>query len=268
MIRPDVTILYKYCPVTEHSLDALRTSAFWFATPRSFNDPFDCAITLAEEALQESIEHVLQRITADPHYVAGSIPPERWQADERDAQAFAAFRNRLLSLLADAGVLCLAEACDDLLMWGHYGNSHRGICIGLQREPSTVLGKAAEPVNYRSDYPRLSFADFDPAVTSRSLDWLWLTKAAAWSYEREWRVLMPQGNRLYSIDAPITTIVFGACISDADRRAVVEAANVGGRFPAFMQATPSRNRFELEIEIWEGWSLSHMASCESAKLPK
>jgi hypothetical protein len=137
-------------------------------------------------------------------------------------------------------------------MWGHYGNSHRGICTGFQRDPSTVLGKAAQPGNYRSDYPRLSFADFDPAINPRSVDWLWLTKAAAWSYEREWRVLMPQGNRLYSIDAPITTVVFGACISDADRRAVVEAANAGGHSPAFMQAMPSRNRFKLEIETWEG----------------
>jgi hypothetical protein len=252
MIRPNVTALFKYSPVTEYSLDSLRTSDFWFSTPRSFNDPFDCAITLAEDALQESVEHALRSITADPRYVAGSIPPERWQADERDAQAFTAFRNRLFSVLDNAGVLCLAEACDDLLMWGHYGNSHRGICIGFQRDPSTVLGKAAQPVNYRSDYPRLSFADFDPAINPRSLDWLWLTKAAAWSYEREWRVLMPQGNRLYSMDAPITTVVFGACISDVDRRTVVEAAAAGGHSPAFVQAMPSRNRFELELEMWEG----------------
>jgi hypothetical protein len=137
-------------------------------------------------------------------------------------------------------------------MWGHYGNSHRGICIGFQRDPSTALGKAAEPVNYQSDYPRLSLADFDPAINPRSVNWLWLTKAAAWSYEREWRVLMPQGNQLYTINAPITTVVFGTCISDADRRAVLEAANIGGHSPTFMQATPSRNRFELEIEVWEG----------------
>lgn len=252
MLRPDVTVLYKYCSVTEYSLDSLRTGTFWFATPRSFNDPFDCAITLAEDALQESVEHALRRITANPHYVAGSIPPERWQADERDAQAFAAFRNSLYRVLDDAGVLCLAEACDDLLMWGHYGNSHRGICIGLQRDPLTVLGKAAQPVNYQSDYPRLSLVDFDSTINQRSLDWLWLTKAAAWSYEREWRVLMPQGNRLYSIDAPITTVVFGACISDSDRRAVVEAVKVSGQSPAFMQAMPSQTRFELEIKMREG----------------
>jgi hypothetical protein len=137
-------------------------------------------------------------------------------------------------------------------MWGHYGNSHRGICIGFRRDPSTVLGKAAEPVNYLNEYPRLSFADFDPAISPRSIDRLWLTKAAPWSYEHEWRILMPQGDRLYSIDAPIITIVFGACISDEDRRAVVEAANVGGHSPIFMQATPSRNRFELEMEMWKG----------------
>lgn len=251
MIRPEVTVLYKYSRVTERSLESLRTSAFWFATPRSFNDPFDCAITLPEDALQESVEHVLRHIIADPHYAADSIPPGRWQADARDAQAYTAFRDNLASLLTNAGLLCLAEVCDDLLMWGHYGDSHRGICIGFQRDPATVLGKAAEPVNYRSDYPRLTFADFDPAINSHSLDPLWLTKAAAWSYEREWRVLMPEGNRLYSIDAPITTVVFGACISDADRRAVAEAASVGGHSPAFMQAKPARNRFALEMERWE-----------------
>jgi Protein of unknown function (DUF2971) len=252
MIRPEVTVLYKYCPVTDYSLDSLRTGAFWFAAPRTFNDPFDCAITLAEDALQESIEHAIRRITADPRYASISIPPERWRADARDAQAYARFRDSLFHVLDDAGILCLAEACDDILMWGHYSNSHRGVCIGFQRNPSTLLGRGARPVNYRSEYPRLSFADFDPAANPHSVDQLWLTKAAAWNYEREWRVLMPRGDQLYNLDAPVRTVVFGACTSEADRRAVVEAVNVGGHTPDFMQATPSRSRFELEMKTWEG----------------
>jgi hypothetical protein len=190
-------------------------------------------------------------MTAEPDYVPGSIPSERWQADERAVGAFAAFRDSIASALENSGLLCLAESCNDILMWGHYANAHRGICIGFQRDHSTVFGRQVRPVSYQRDYPRLTVVNFDPTVDPHSADQLWLTKAANWSYEREWRILMPQGDCLYTIDAPVTTIVFGARISDPDRQRVLEAVGTGRHSPVFQQAIPSQNRFELQLENWQ-----------------
>jgi hypothetical protein len=246
MIHPEVTTLYKYSGVSDRSLEAVRTSAFWFARPSTFNDPFDCSISVAEDALQESVEHALHRIAQ-----TASIPPNRWLADEQDEKAYAEFRASLRGLFSDAGVLCLAEPRDNLLMWAHYGASHGGFCIGFRRAPGTMFAKIARPVAYQDAYPRLTLADFDQARNPRSADHIWLTKGSVWSYEREWRLLMHPGDRLYQIDAPITEVIFGARMLDEDRAAVIDATVAGGHCPHFFQAIPSSSEFALEITHWE-----------------
>src|SRR6185503_18265527 len=97
---------------------------------------------------------------------------------------------------------CVAERADDLLMWAHYGDCHRGVCIGFARDSEGTFGRTVLPVEYREDYPRLTAANFDPSMNPNSFDQLWLTKAAAWRYEREWRICQTVGDRLYEIDAP------------------------------------------------------------------
>lgn len=38
--------LYKYRTYNSYSLACLANQTIWLAKPKSFNDPFDCAITL------------------------------------------------------------------------------------------------------------------------------------------------------------------------------------------------------------------------------
>jgi hypothetical protein len=250
MIRPEVSRLFKYSAPGARILRSLRTGAFWFANPRSFNDPFDCRIGVAPDSLQESVEHALRRLTSNPGYAPGSIPPERWKADENDSAAFEEFRQLLAGVTDNIGLLCLAEDSTNILMWGHYGGSHKGVCIGFKRDAHSFLGREAMPVEYRPSYPRLSAADFDPVSNPHSFDLLWRTKAEAWSYEREWRLVQTLGDRPYAIDAPISDIVFGANISETDRTSVVDAAIAGGHSPTFRQAMLAQNQFALELVEW------------------
>ena len=209
MLRPELVTLYKYLPISEHSITALRTRAFWFANPRSFNDPFDCALAVAEDGLRDSVEHALSTITSSPRYVPGSIPAERLKPDSHDAEAFATFREGVGRVFEEMGLLCLTESCDNLLMWGHYSSSHTGICVGFERSPTNMVGRLAHAVTYRREYPRLTLADFERTLNPNSVDQLWLTKASDWSYEREWRLVANPGNRSYGIDACVTQLVFG-----------------------------------------------------------
>jgi hypothetical protein len=247
MIRPDLVTLYKYMRVTDHVLTSLSTGKFWFAKPPTFNDPFDCALNVADDALEESVQHALHRAMNEPDYVPGTIDPSS-PATPDEILAFEEFRTGIATQFAEMGIFCLCEACDDLLMWCHYADSHRGLCVGFARAEDNPLGDDASPVRYQRDYPRLSIADFDPKAHPDSIDHIWLTKAASWSYEREWRLLRTHGNYAYSIFSPISKIVFGARITDADRLRVQRALASLSPCPEYFQARKSGTSFEVVIE--------------------
>jgi hypothetical protein len=114
----------------------------------------------------------------------------------------------------DARILSFAESPKHPLMWSHYADAHRGICIGFLRRKF----RGVEPVRYPLRVPRV-----DP---KRPQDKKWrtafLTKRAAWNYEKEWRLLdlntEPEGPRYVELPkGTITRVIFGERTSDDDR---------------------------------------------------
>jgi hypothetical protein len=244
MIRPEIDVLYKYYAVSENAIEALRTGAFWFANPRSFNDPYDCAITVAEDALEDSLRDALATLSTgerlDPSSVAFKIMPG-------DVEAYKAFRQNVLMTFDNAGLFCLTEVPTNLLMWSHYADSHRGFCIGFRRTSNNALGRRAQPVEYQLEYPHLSAANFNPVTNPNSVDQLWLVKAEDWAYEKEWRMMADAGNQSYTFDGPITSVIFGLRMDKRDRISVGEAFSHSAMRPTFYEAGALPNQFALEL---------------------
>lgn len=246
MLCPDVTTLYKYFTVNNRTLDAVRTGAFWFANPSSFNDPFDCALTIAHDGLEESVRHAVRVAIRDGLLDAGTVPADGYRASPRDAVAYREFRERLEWLFNNVGILCITEVPDDLLMWSHYANSHRGFCLGFERTEQNILGRQARPVVYQDDYPRLTAANFDKKTNPNSADVLWLTKSTHWAYEREWRLIEPEGNKLCHLDVRVTTVMCGMRMPREDRARLREALAENPTV-RFLEATRSDTSFRLNM---------------------
>jgi hypothetical protein len=51
--------LYKYQSLSAYSLAGLVNNTIWLAKPNSFNDPFDCAISLDRGKYKESVMHAV-----------------------------------------------------------------------------------------------------------------------------------------------------------------------------------------------------------------
>jgi hypothetical protein len=115
---------------------------------------------------------------------------------------------------------CYSEVADNLLMWSHYTDGHRGIVVEFDATKSFFATRVnLMPVSYGSErasakYVRKGFA-FDElsVVTRKSLDW---------SYEREWRQLFPvkyctkihnpDGTACFYVTIPsdaIASVIFG-----------------------------------------------------------
>jgi hypothetical protein len=52
-------ILYKYRDLGERTYEILRRKSMWFATPESFNDPFDCNLAESLSYTRNDLEAYL-----------------------------------------------------------------------------------------------------------------------------------------------------------------------------------------------------------------
>jgi hypothetical protein len=124
---------------------------------------------------------------------------------------------------------------DNLLLWSHYGDSHKGVCLGFDI-PEGEPGK-----NYDTDVlyqpsvlpkpERQEDVNIDLAVR------LLHTKHESWSYEQEVRMVIgindpPDANALWWIDfGPILVlkeVVIGSQCHPETSKIVVEAAKPYG----------------------------------------
>jgi hypothetical protein len=103
-------------------------------------------------------------------------------------------RDQLVRTIHDirrgVGVLSLSARWDSLAMWAHYANDGKGFVVVLRDLKAAFPGDATGSLNKpkRVRYSgRFEGMTFDPA----SQDNLFFWKHQDWSYEKEWRVVLP-----------------------------------------------------------------------------
>ena len=82
---------------------------------------------------------------------------------------------------------CFSERRDSLLMWAHYADSHKGICLQFKYDSAKLpAGSLFKKMHYSTHYPKL-----DAARIVELEQTLLLTKSTDWMYEKEWRFVAP-----------------------------------------------------------------------------
>lgn len=86
------------------------------------------------------------------------------------------------------GLLCFSEDWTSPVMWSHYAEGHRGICLGFD-----VRRSAVRRVLYKSKRLQAALTDSDdPFTLSPAMQRVLVrTKCREWAYERERRMLVP-----------------------------------------------------------------------------
>ena len=184
--------LYKYEAFSTQSLLNLKKQIIYFGSPLNFNDPYDCALTpnLVEPTDDEALK-------IRDMYLANTDMPHQARI-EFETTSLANLRAVLLrtgqagfkgiaeKFLQTRGVACFSERKDDLLMWSHYANCHKGFCVGFDRGilNETVQGSLG-PVNYDIDIPKFRLFEDIPDFLVKLLG----TKSKVWEYEEEYRII-------------------------------------------------------------------------------
>ena len=86
-------------------------------------------------------------------------------------------------MIAERRIYCLSPHPENILMWSHYADNHRGICLAFDTDIQ-LFGSALE-VQYVQDCPCVNPNMLTPDAVIAAI----LTKSDVWRYENEFRIL-------------------------------------------------------------------------------
>ena len=196
MEKKNYVHLYSFRRFNVYSLSDLINNEITVSTSKKMNDPFDSIINLwgSEEQLKE---------TCKEHKHIKNL-----------SRSFDYFRIRSF---------CngeTEEALENLLMWSHYADEHRGYCVKYklskhfikQDENDSFEHMFLKPIIYRKDEEKVDISE----LTTINTDLAFATKHRSWKYENEVRLIVYNPNKeesFYGIpldkDSCIEAIYFG-----------------------------------------------------------
>lgn len=183
-------------------LKAIRNLDIWFASPRTFNDPFDClpaSFMHSEKILARMIENAKQY-------------PDFENDDDN------VIRSKVQAILVQqpnlhendsVSVFCLSKSPVAQVMWSYYASEHKGYVLeyefNLEEEDCSDKWLFPLPVVYRSDRPE-SPSYSDPLE-------YYLYKSEHWRHEGEHRIFRRREAHPETIQPKqLRSIIFGARI--------------------------------------------------------
>jgi hypothetical protein len=232
--------------------------------PRDFNDPWDCRPNYDYSILDDPAiydEHVAFFDRVDRN--CGPFKTE--QQRQQQLYRLRTDRRFLESLIREMVVidkpiheqfriLCLSAKLDSVLMWSHYADKHRGLCLEFGTDNEEFSG--AYKVEYCDKYPSYNLTD---QSLERNLLPL-VTKSSVWSYEEEYRVIAEEHQVALSAESlhaqssflsipsiSLKSIILGCEMEDASRNSVREIVKQSGRAVAIKQAERGVGHYSLTI---------------------
>lgn len=191
--------------------DVIESSTIRLTQPVDFNDPFEFKPVVSSVATKEEFNSLFEEMIDDqveatlasyPSEVRSLIPKEQLVKVTRELfknnegsidshlkklgkEAARVFNEKSNELI---GVLCLTEKKDNLLMWSHYADSHKGFCVKFDASDSFFDSRRGpkdefyhlREVKYLPERP-------DNTLSNMSGIDLLLLKSDVWAYENEWR---------------------------------------------------------------------------------
>lgn len=239
--------LFKFSSINENSLDAIANGYLWFSSIDEFNDPFECTRIfkstdddayyewfVTSEAGQTSLKTLTEQgLTEDEarSFIRKKLKETKeklledgiWQGTHKTA--------------ALSGICCLSEIGDNPLMWAHYGDNLRGVCLIFDTTRLLRTSRyALHKVRYLKRIPKYDYFKYimgirrDPSLKHRAKrnhdheTEMHAVKKHDWAYEREQRLISDTRGKIYYPEGSLVGIVLGPRTSAYDTIRLVKAS--------------------------------------------
>ena len=184
------TSFYKYKSLSFNTLKSLESNRVWFSSPKTFNDPLDCKPPfILEDSNSDYGQEILESLLDGSKKIS-----------------------------EESAIFCMSTVEPiSHLMWSHYADGHKGVCIEyeitkdsvipvcIDNLKSTVQHEKPLLVKVQYDFEKIELDKIMVLDTEIAIFGL---KSKAWEYEGECR-LISQG---YSSDSDGVEIEFPGSI--------------------------------------------------------
>lgn len=262
---PPVLYKYRYFDKQNYQFSILESSQLWFSSAKDFNDPFDSILEFdfsddPKGVIRRCVEFFInnkfptssssQRRTLIGQMLKGIKNfqnPRNWLYENNVPLAYNMY-----------GICSLTSERDNLLMWAHYSDYHKGYCVGLNSKVLLEVRKIYEhdptgfidlmPMNYQDEMPRINFFQSylsdhfrEDVITLESI------KSNHWKYEKEWRLTYWQHINQSKVfpDNLINSIYLGFRISPENKNKIISMLAKRQIKAEVYETIPSKTKFEL-----------------------
>lgn len=257
--KNESTYLYKYRPIDKHTMKILINNELWFASPKTFNDPFDCKFDyvyqsdrredwlawLEEQEVPKKEKRRFLKILENKGNELEALANEYFNPDK---------------LIDAIGVVSFSQCNDSILLWSHYAENHQGICLGFKTDGLQTM-EMAPPVQsipifqiqYQNNLPPAFNGLVDHPI---KLTEFLKVKHRQWRYEKEYRLIaLMEHIKTRSVkynQEILGEIIFGVRTSESDKSVIKEIVKnhyTDKGYPVRMfQVREKRREFKLVLE--------------------
>lgn len=200
--------IYKYSRITEFLFQHLTNAELWFSNPQDFNDPYDCNVGFNQRKYTEEEIRGFWKLEikdSEGNQIADDKKEQRineWLADQSLIDKF--LSKPIRDLLQEKGVTCFTTKNDSILMWSHYADSHKGVCIGYSPEILKKTFYQHEWVTYGKEFPSTNMLNMSTFIGTTMC-----FKSDSWEYEDEIRFFQKyKGSYSFPKEA-VKEVIFG-----------------------------------------------------------
>jgi hypothetical protein len=275
---PPPTVTRFYGSV-DYALDVLKNRQIAFVPVALLNDPFDpyCFFeTDFGDSYPELIKYVKQKHPNDLNWFRAKVTPLSWSNTVRAVKVFLQSLRNSAFVLSTSAADGASEPKQNLYMWGHYAQGHRGIAIefGAQDLADAVLDQneveSNPPPEETNVWAKVEYTDrvlpisaehifeyikqerdFEiHKITTRKLTALHayygrvsIVKSTVWEREAEWRLMWRNTDNSGAVykcpirASAIRAVYLGLSLPEAQSKEIMAAAKM-----SFPDATVFRAR--------------------------
>ena len=248
--------IYKYQPFNMHTLANLKNRQVWFSKVASFNDPFERAYVIDQDIAADDWRFIYARLRGSQFREKVPLTNEEWDTRymtdglinkkfKQEVQV-GALGDLAKEGFAKGGVCCLTERNDDILMWAHYADGHRGFC--LEFDTSFKPFNKLHQVTYQTQIPT-----FNPVRLFQGAEEFMrvlTTKFTAWEYEKEWRLFHAEGDTLFGYGVEALARIYLGSNMDATHKEIILHI-LHGSPTKFYRVNRSHKKFMVNFEAKE-----------------
>lgn len=254
---------YKYRPLDDAqqtNADIRQQKLIWlketilegkvhWSSPQAFNDPFDCAPVFKRPDQATFTDYINRLVAKKNPLAAPHVHKQLAQfADEScDDDFMAELAQKVRDDLANTAIFSLAVSPCDILMWSHYANAHKGVCLRMNSAVLTKSFPAHGKVRYSEDRPHAMLGSDGPMDL---LEKILFTKAKKWEYENEWRYIA-YGEKPGCRTLPencLTGVILGYRIDQSDEEEITKWVDERADDIALYKAVVDAEHFAIKLE--------------------